>query len=304
MLSSRAEQGDRTVHIGLSDAFGGTPARDAAFIQEYATRAESLGFESLWVPEHVVFFDRYDSRYPYNESGVLDLGSDPGVFDPFLALTVAAVATTELKLGTSVLLIGERNPLITARESATLDQISAGRFLLGVGVGWSQEEYVALGVPWERRGDRCDEYIQVMKEVWTAARGSFHGEFCDFDDVIAVPKPVQHPHLPVLVGGNTPPALRRAARWGDGWFGWNLTVDQLQATIETLEELLAANGRSRDGFVLQTGLFHGGDGDGLNDYMQACARLGLDRLVLGFPVSRRTFSTQLEHYAGLLALSA
>ncbi len=292
------------MHIGLSDAFGGTPARDAAFIQEYATVAESLGFESLWVPEHVVFFDRYDSRYPYNESGVLDLGSDPGVFDPFLALTVAAVATTQLKLGTSVLLIGERNPLITARESATLDQISAGRFLLGVGVGWSREEYLALGVPWERRGDRCDEYIQVMKEVWTAGRGSYHGEFCSFDDVIAMPKPVQQPHLPVLVGGNTPPALRRAARWGDGWFGWNLTVDQLRATIETLDELLAANGRSRDGFVVQTGLFHGGDGDGLNDYAQACAQLGVDRLVLGFAVSRRTFSTQLERYAGILALAA
>ena len=117
------------------------------------------------MPEHVVFFDRYDSRYPYNESGVLDLGADPGIFDPFLALTVAALATTRLKLGTSVLLIGERNPLLTAREAATLDQITGGRFLLGVGVGWSQEEYEALGVPWERRGERCDEYIQVMKEA-------------------------------------------------------------------------------------------------------------------------------------------
>jgi probable F420-dependent oxidoreductase len=288
------------MHIGLSDAFGGTPARDATFIQEYASRAEALGYESLWVPEHVVFFDHYDSRYPYNESGLLDVGADPGVFDPFLTLTVAAMATTRLKLGTSVLLIGERNPLITAREAASLDQISGGRFLLGVGVGWSREEYEAMSIPWERRGDRCDEYIQAMKELWTAPRSSFHGEFCDFDDAISFPKPVQDPHVPVLVGGNTPPALRRAARWGDGWFGWNLTVDELQATVATLDRLLAENGRTRDGFVLQTGILHTADGEGLTDYVGACADAGLDRLVLGLALSRRTFAERLEHFAGVL----
>src|SRR5215211_3292125 len=110
--------------IGLSTSFGNTPARDATFVQEFASRAESLGYESLWVPEHIVFFENYESRYPYNESGLLEVGDDAGLFDPFLALTVAAVSTSRLKLGTSVLLIGERNPLITAREAATLDQIS------------------------------------------------------------------------------------------------------------------------------------------------------------------------------------
>jgi probable F420-dependent oxidoreductase len=292
------------VHIGLSDAYGGSPARDAAYIQEFATKAEAVGFESLWVPEHVVFFDRYDSRYPYNASGQLQLGSNPGVFDPFLALTVAALATTRLKLGTSVLLIGERNPLITAREAASLDQIAAGRFLLGVGVGWSREEYVALGVPWERRGDRCDEYIQAMKQLWTEARSSFHGEFCDFDDVVAFPKPVQQPHLPVLVGGNTPPALRRAARWGDGWFGWNLTVDELEATVATLDRLLKDNGRSRDGFVVQSGLAHSGSAEELTDYVKACEQVGLERLVLSLPLPRRSYSTGLEEYARTLALPA
>src|SRR5215467_5931460 len=99
------------VPVGLAAAFGNSPARDAAFVQEFASRAESLGYESLWVPEHIVFFDEYDSRYPYNESGRLEVAADIGLFDPFLALTVAAVATSRLKLGTSVLLIGERNPL-------------------------------------------------------------------------------------------------------------------------------------------------------------------------------------------------
>jgi probable F420-dependent oxidoreductase len=291
-----------TMPIGLSTAFGSTPARDAAFVQELATTAESLGYESLWVPEHIVFFDQYDSRYPYNESGLLEVGADAGLFDPFLALTVAAVATTRLKLGTSVLLIGERNPLITAREAATLDQISDGRFLLGVGVGWSEEEYIAVGVPWERRGERCDEYIRAMKELWTAPRSTFQGEFCAFQDVISYPKPVQQPHLPVVVGGNTPPALRRAARWGDGWFGWNLTLDELDTTVQTIDKLLAANGRSRDGFVIQVGLAHGG-GDGLREYVSACASLGLDRVVLGLPLSRRSFASLLEQEAGVLGLS-
>src|SRR5205823_1567015 len=133
-----------------------------------------------------------------------------------------------------VLLIGERNPLLTAREVATVDQFTGGRFMLGVGAGWSSEEYEALGVPWERRGARCDEYIEVMKLLWTQERASYKGEFCSFSDVAAFPKPARSPHPPVLVGGNTPPALRRAARFGDGWFGWNLSVDEVAAAMDQL----------------------------------------------------------------------
>jgi probable F420-dependent oxidoreductase len=293
------------MHIGVSEAFGGSPARNAAYVTEFATKAEELGYDSLWVPEHVVFFDTYQSRYPYNESGLLSVGSDPGVFDPFLALTVAALATTRLVVGTSVLLIGERNPLITAREAATLDQISAGRFALGVGVGWSHEEYAALGIPWERRGARCDEYIDVMKTLWTTARSTFHGEYCHFDDVISFPKPAQAPHLPVLVGGNTPPALRRAAYRGDGWYGWNLSPEQVEAAVATIDGHLAAQGRSRDeNYTLQVGLPHSGSDDDLATYVKAAERAGLDRLVLALPMTRRTYATQLEHYAGALALGA
>jgi alkanesulfonate monooxygenase SsuD/methylene tetrahydromethanopterin reductase-like flavin-dependent oxidoreductase (luciferase family) len=140
------------MHIGVSEVFGASAARNIDYVREFSTKLEEVGFESLWVPEHVVFFDTYESRYPYNESGKLELGREPGVFDPFATLTAAGLATTSLKLGTSILLLGERNPLITAREVATVDQFTAGRFLLGVGVGWSHEEYAALGVPWERRG--------------------------------------------------------------------------------------------------------------------------------------------------------
>ena len=163
---------------------------------------------------------------------------------------------------------------------------------------------MAVGVPWERRGERCDEYIGAMKALWTTARSSFHGEFCAFDDVISYPKPVQQPHLPVLVGGNTAPALRRAARWGDGWYGWNLTIDALQPTVDRLVELLAAAGRSRDGFVVQVGVSHDGGTDELDDYVGTCARLGLDRVVLALPLSRRSFVSRLEQEASRLGLSS
>ena len=290
------------MEIGVSEAFGASPARNVDYVREFAGKLEDLGFESLWVPEHVVFFDSYESRYPYNETGTLALGRDPGLFDPFATLTAAGLCTTTLKVGTSILLLGERNPLITAREAATVDQFTGGRFLLGVGVGWSHEEYAALGVPWERRGQRCDEYIDVLKVLWTTERSSFHGEFCQFDDVAAFPKPAQSPHLPVLVGGNTKPALRRAATRGDGWFGWNLDHDELRRTIDELDQLLAAAGRSRDGFVIQVGVQHAGGPDDAAEYARGCAQIGVDRLVLALPTSRRNFAELLEQYASVMAL--
>jgi len=290
------------MQIGLNEAFGTSPARDLSYIQEFAAEAETLGFDSLWVPEHIVFFDDYDSRYPYNESGTLRLGANPGIFDPFPTLTAAAVATTSLELGTAVLLIGERNPVITAREVATVDQLSNGRFLLGVGVGWSREEYEALGVPWERRGRRCDEYIAAMKALWTTERSTFKGEFCSFENVASYPKPTREPHPPVLVGGNTTPALRRASTLGDGWFGWNLTLDELETALADLDALLKASGRSREEFVLQTGVQVEGSPDEAAEYARHCDRLGFNRLVLAAPISRRTFREQLAQYSTALRL--
>jgi probable F420-dependent oxidoreductase len=283
--------------VGVAETFGSSPNRDVNYIKDFAAAAESLGFDSLWVPEHIVFFDDYDSRYPYNETGTLALGRNPGVFDPFPALTVAALATTTLEVGTSVMLIGERNPLLTAREVATVDQLSGGRFLFGVGVGWSSEEYDALGVPWERRGARCDEYIDVMKALWTTDRTTFSGEFCRFENVAAFPKPARSPHPPVLVGGNTKPALRRAARNGDGWFGWNLDLDELEKALAELDALLAAEGRSRDGFVVQVGRPHGGAPADMAAYAKRCEELALDRLIISAPISWKTFAAQLKEYS-------
>jgi probable F420-dependent oxidoreductase len=219
-----------------------------------------------------------------------------------MVLAAAALATTELKVGTSILLIGERHPMITAREAATLDHFSNGRFLFGVGVGWSHEEYEAMGIPFARRGPRCDEYIDAMKVLWTEAKSSFHGEFAHFDDVLAYPKPIQQPHPPVLVGGNTGPALRRAAKRGEGWFGWNLPVPELEKTVAKLDGLLAAEGRSRDGFILQTGLPHFGDPSEIPAYLKEAERIGIDRIVLSVPISRRNYADQMAAYATALSL--
>ena len=293
------------MRIGVAESFGTSPARNVEYVQEFAVTAERLGFDSLWVPEHIVFFDTYESRYPYNETGTLALGNEPGIFDPFPTLTAAGLATTTLEVGTSVLLIGERNPLLTAREVATVDQFTGGRMHLGVGVGWSSEEYDALGVPWERRGPRCDEYIEVMKLLWTTERTSFKGEFCAFENVAAYPKPVRTPHPPVLVGGNTPPALRRAARLGDGWFGWNLTLDELRDSITRLDGLLTDAGRPPTGdgdFVVQVGLPTAGPPEDAAGYAKAAADLGVDRLVLAAPLPRRTFASGLEAYASAFGL--
>ena len=291
------------MNVGLVEAFGSSPARDVDFLQAYARQAEALGFDSLWVPEHIVFFDDYQSRYPYNDSGELAMGADPGVFDPFLALTAAALATTRLLLGTSILLVGERNPMITAREAATLDRFSGGRLQLGVGVGWAREEYEALGVPWERRGARCDEYLDVIRALWTTDRTSFEGEFCCFENVAAFPKPVQAPHPPVFVGGNTAPALRRAARRGDGWFEWQLSIEDVEQRLASLDTELDAAGRTRDGFVLQVGVQSAEPAQDVAAYARRCADLGVDRFVLAGGVSRRGFATRLEDYADAFGLS-
>jgi alkanesulfonate monooxygenase SsuD/methylene tetrahydromethanopterin reductase-like flavin-dependent oxidoreductase (luciferase family) len=175
--------------------------------------------------------------------------------------------------------------------------------VLGVGVGWSREEYEALGVPWERRGERCDEYVDVMRALWTTERTSFRGEFAAFDDVAAFPKPAQSPHPPVLVGGNTAPALRRAAQRGDGWYGWELTVEELEDRLSALDSALAAAGRSRDGFLVQIGRQSSTSPADAAEYARRCDALGVDRFVLGIGMSRRTFAAQLEDHAAAFGLS-
>ncbi len=185
---------------------------------ELLQAAEEAGFESAWTVEHTVVPEGYESAYPYSPDGKMAGGrTDIPLPDPLIWLTFAAAATSTIKLGTAILILPQHNPVIVAKQVATLDHLSSGRALLGVGVGWLREEFEALGVPFEDRGARMDEYIAVMRELWTAERPSFRGAFVRFDGAHCRPRPVNGT-VPIIVGGHSKAAARRAGRLGDGFF--------------------------------------------------------------------------------------
>lgn len=287
--------------VGMVQIFDGTPGRGLAHIRDYAQTTEGLGFSSLWVPDHVVFFDQYDSRYPHTESGEIDFKSDQGILEPLMVLLAAALVTERIRLGTSIDILTERQPIIRANELTTLDVASGGRVEYGVGSGWSREEYAALGITFERRGKRLDEYIEALRAVWTQDRPTYDGEFVSFADIVAMPKPVRGT-IPIVIGGNSPAALRRVARLGDGWHGWNLTAPELEATLEQLDEQLAAAGRSRADVKLNIGIPFSGSLDDLSAYAERCRELGIDELVIAAGISRNRFQQQLAELAAAAGL--
>ena len=183
-------------------------------IPRLAEQVEGLGFESLFLPEHPVIPERFDSPYP---------GGGPlpdeyrRMVDPFVGLAAAAGATRRIRLGTSISLVLERRPLLAAKTIATLDRVSHGRVVLGVGSGWLREEGEIFDVDWERRGSQMREFVQAMKACWADGTATFDGRHVRFPEVIVEPKPVQRPHPPILVAGELTLAARRAAEWGNGW---------------------------------------------------------------------------------------
>lgn len=204
--------------FGLRYASLGRYANGPAAV-ELAQAAEAAGFDSIWTIEHVVVPHAYRSRYPYSPTGRMGAGlEDFPIPDPLIWLAFIASATRTIKLGTAILLLPQRNPVITAKAVATLDHLAGGgRVLLGVGVGWLAEEFAALGVPFEDRGPRADEYVAAMRALWSQERASFQGRFVAFKDVFCRPLPAAR-RIPIIVGGDTGAAARRAGRLGDGYF--------------------------------------------------------------------------------------
>jgi probable F420-dependent oxidoreductase len=224
----------------------GTPRMaGGALLRTLASNAERLGISTLWVPEHVVLLDKYASQYPYSQDGHLPAPTDAPIFDPFITLATIAAVTSNIRLATGICLVPEHNPLVLAKVVATLDFLSGGRTVLGVGIGWLEEEFQAIGVPWARRAQRMREYIEAMRKLWSDPVSSYQGEFLNFSDVRSNPKPVKAARLPVFFGGESAPALRRVAEYGDGWCGFNLIPDEAAAKIKRIEQLLAENGRKR-----------------------------------------------------------
>jgi len=197
--------------------FGNNTFSDPEGARRLVRLAEAAGFDSVFAVEHVVFPDNYTSVYPYAAGGRLPGGPSAKLPDPLIWLTWVAAATTRLRFMTAVMILPQRNPLVLAKEVATLDYLSGGRIELGIGVGWLKEEFEALGIPFERRGKRADEYVAAMRALWASDGASFAGEFVKFDKVSCNPKPVAK-SVPIVVGGHSEAAARRAGRLGDGFF--------------------------------------------------------------------------------------
>jgi probable F420-dependent oxidoreductase len=207
-----------------------------------AQKAESLGFESLWLPEHGVMPVRVATRYQGSPDGRIP-PSMQDIGDPFIGLARASAVTTTLKLGTGICLVPEHNPLLLAKEIATLDHLSNGRFLFGIGAGWLQEETEIMGGDFEHRWSQTREAVLVMKELWTKEEAEYHGKFYDFPPVRSSPKPFHKPHPPIFLGGSAGNVLKRIVAWGDGWMPIRATPQDIKSARATLDELAAAVGR-------------------------------------------------------------
>ncbi len=226
-------------------AFASSVGTDPESALEICRRAEAVGFESVWGGEHVIRPTRIASPYPYTEDGIMHGEPETPIPDPLIWLAYVASAAPTLRLGTCILILPQRNPLVLAKELATLDHLSGGRVELGIGVGWIQEEFEALGVPWQRRGARTDEYIGALRALWKGPDAEFHGKFVDFDPVTCSPRPLQA-SIPITVGGDTPAAVRRAARLANGYFPGTGDAETLRALIVDLAAAAEAQGRDPD----------------------------------------------------------
>jgi len=216
------------------------------------TLAERHGFDSAWTVEHVVVPAGYESEYPYSPTGRMPGPEESPIPDPLIWLTWVAAATTTLRLATGILILPQRNPVVLAKELATLDVLSRGRVTLGVGVGWLREEFDALGIPFEERAARTDESIEALRVLWREGESSYSGTYTSFEQAKSYPKPVQEP-IPIHVGGHTKAAARRAGRLGDGFFPGRSTVEDLAPLLEEMRTAARAAGRDPDAIEVSAG---------------------------------------------------
>jgi probable F420-dependent oxidoreductase len=215
------------------------PSPEREYVLDVARAADRLGFDSVWVGDHVVLPSDRRTRYPYQRS-TTEVTFSPGFMwlDPIATMGFAAAATERVLIGTNVLVVPYRNPLILANELATVDRLSGGRAVLGIGVGWMDEEFEALGIPRRERGARTDEAILAMRTLWSADGScSFEGRFISFRDLALATSPITLGGPPVWVGGNEEPALRRALRLGDGWLGFEVFLEDVPEVRNTLDRL-------------------------------------------------------------------
>ena len=229
------------------------PMSSPEALRALAQRAEDLSYDSIWVSDHIILPRQVESFYPYSPDGVAGFVPDEPYYEPLATLNFLAGCTRRVRLGTHVLIIPYRNPVLTAKMLATLDVLSEGRVILGAGVGWMEEEFQALGLDtYAKRGAVTDEYLQLYKELWTKDRPEFNGEYYQLSGAGFQPKPVQKPHPPIWIGGHTGPAIRRAAKLGDGWMPIGLRPpavlepEEMAAKIAQLRRATVRAGRPED----------------------------------------------------------
>ena len=261
-------------------AFASSIAFDHDNALELCRRAASAGFGSLWGGEHVIMPTEISSRYPYTADGKIPATPETPIPDPLIWLAFAAAAAPGLRLGTCILIVPQRNPVVLAKELATLDRLCGGGVDLGIGVGWMQEEFDAIGVPWARRGARTDEYIAAMRTLWSGPEVEFHGEFVDFGKVTCSPRPV-HAKIPIIVGGDTDAAMNRAVRLGDGWYPGQSDPAALAPLVTTMRERAAAAGRDPSSISLHVNYgIPRGSAEEVADHIGRLTELGVTRLMV------------------------
>jgi len=260
--------------IGIFSTFM-SPIATPAMIGEFARRAEAVGVDSLWMGEHVVLFDEMEFPYPGARDGRLPVPAGSGMLDTVATFGYLAAVTTKIRLGTGITLLPQRNPVYTAKEFATLDWLTGGRIDLGIGVGWCKEEVLACGYAWDDRGERCDDFLDLIRKLWTQPVVTHRGPYAQLVAARMDPKPLQRPHVPIIVGGHSDRALRRAVEKGTGWYGFALNPAHTKPLLDRLDRQLAKAGRARRGFEIVVT-----PTNATPEIVDEFAALGVDRLVV------------------------
>lgn len=261
--------------IGIMPLFGGDTA-EPAYVARIARGLEERGFHAVWAVDHILIPKTFSSAYPYADDGSFPVDPTLQGLEPFTLLSFIAAHTSRLRLATGVVVLPQRNPMLTAKLAADTDVLSGGRLDFGIGVGWLAEEFAALGESFERRGARTDDYLRLMQAVWTSEESSYEGEFYTLPECWQYPKPVQQPHPPLYFGGESRAALRRVARFGH-WYGLDVLPDQVPEKLEILKGYCDDCGRDPADVRIAVGPYaHPCDRDMLKRYEDA----GVDQVVM------------------------
>jgi probable F420-dependent oxidoreductase len=241
------------VKLGILPPYHGPAVADPAYVRSFCEAAEAEGLESVWTVEHVVVPADYASRYPYAETGRMPLDGNDPIPDPLEWLAFAAALTTTVKLGTAILILPEHNAVHLAKRLATIDALSGGRLILGIGVGWMKEEADAVGTPFADRAGRIDEHVAAMRALWRDDVATFDGRWTQFTNVRSRPLPARPEGVPIMVGGHSPAAARRAGRLGDGFYPLGVDADGLERLLGIMASAATEAGRDPSLIEITTG---------------------------------------------------